>query len=256
MTTENAIVRWDEELARYAQQQASIERPAVGKISFRSGQMTYQNQPIPGNKLECIIISSAHEHALYANVVENRAFDPSKPESPICYALSATGENMVPHPQAAKKAAAECASCPYFAWGSAGPGKKGKACKEVRRMLVLPRSAVIGPDGKFGDPLQVRKSEAAVCSIPTTSVKNWANYTAQLSGQFRRPAWAMLTEISVVPDARTQFQVKFAPVAEIPTEFMQTIIERVTQSEAIVMAPYAIQSTAPPPAQPLQQRKY
>jgi hypothetical protein len=254
----NQVVRWDEELAKHATKQASVERPAVGKISFRAGHMSYQNQPIQGNRLECIIIGAAHEHALYSNIIENRAFDPMKPESPTCFSLSLDGEAMVPHPQALRKIPStgaqiqtgpDCTTCPYNAWGSDPKGGRGKACKEVRRMVILPKAAIMG------EPIGVRKSEAAVMSIPVTSVKNWANYTSLLAGQFRRPAWAMVTEVSVGPHARNQFEVKFAPVIEIGNEWLGELIERAKQAEQLLMTPYAPPQAQATP-QPMSGRKY
>lgn len=249
MTTENLPVRWDEELAKYATQQASLERPAVGRIAFRGGVMTYQNQPIPGNKLDVVIVASAKEHALYQNVLDNRPFDPNKPENPICYALSLSGEDMVPHPQSKHKKAASCAECPFNAWGSAPNGSRGKACKESRRLVMVPRSAV------SGSPDALKKAESATASVPVTSVKNWANYLAQLSTEYRRPSWAMVTEMAIIPNAKTVFEVKFSPSALVDASYFQDLLARVKTSEPIVMTPYPQESNAAP-AQPLQGRKY
>lgn len=248
--TDNLPTKWDEELAKFARAQAALERPAVGRIGFKAGIMTYQGTPIPGNKLNVVIVASAKEHALYQNILDQRPFDPLKPEAPICYALSLSGENMVPHPQAVKPQAPSCAECPWNAWASDPKGGKGKACKESRRLLVLPSNAAAGPIEN------VKKSEAAGCSVPVTSVKNWANYTAQLSGEYGRPTWAMVTEISVHPHARTVFEVKFAATARVDDQYLSELMQRSKASEAQVMTPYAEASAAAPPAQPQANRRY
>jgi len=249
--TDNLPIKWEEELAKHATKAAAQERPAVGRLAFRGGIMTYQNQAIPGNKLNVVIISSAKEHALYQNVLEQRQFDPNKPESPICYALSLSGEDMVPHAQARQRQAVSCAECKWNAWGSAPNGGKGKACKESRRLIMLPVSAVM----QNAPPDSVKKAEAATCSIPVTSVKNWANYTAQLAGEFRRPPWAMVTEVSLHPHARNQLEVKFAPVAQVSEQFLSDLMQRRDTADAVILTPYAQESNAPA-AQPMQNRKY
>lgn len=258
MANENLPTRWDEELAKHAQKIAQQERPAVGRLAFRGGVMTYQGQPVPGNKLNCIIVGSAKEHALYENVLQNRPFDPNKPENPTCYALSLTGEDMVPHAQAKQKMAPNCADCKYNAWGSHPGGGKGKACKESRRLIILPQSAVfIMKDGQatLAPEGSIKKAEAAVASIPSTSLKNWANYTAQCATEFRRPPWAMLTEIAIYPHARTVFEVKFTALTTIPESFLGELLQRTQTAEAIIMTPYSQDSNAPP-QQPMKNRKY
>lgn len=252
--TENLPARWDEELAKYATAAAALERPAVGRLGFRAGVMTYQNQVIPGNKLNVVIVASAKEHALYRNVLEQRAFDPSNPESPICFALSLTGEEMVPHPQAPQKMSETCATCRYNAWGSAPNGGRGKACKESRRMVLLPQTAVVS-NGAPSPAGSVKKAEAASASIPVTSVKNWANYTAQLAGEFRRPPWAMITEISAHPHPKTVFEIKFSPVGLVSETHFGDLMQRIETSNQIVLTPYS-QETKAVPAQPQANRKY
>jgi hypothetical protein len=251
----NLPTKWDEELAKHATKQAALERPAVGRLAFRGGVMTYQNQPIPGNKLNLVIVSTAKEHALYANVLENRSFDANKPENPVCYALALDGQDMIPHPQAKTRMAANCLECKYNQWGSAPNGGRGKACKESRRMVVLPQSSVLSGPNVPAAAGSVKKAEAATCSIPVTSVKNWANYTAQLAGEYRRPSWAMVTEMSEHPHAKTVFEIKFSPVALVDDSHLGDLMARVETANGIVMTPYSQETNAPAP-QPMQNRKY
>lgn len=260
--SENQLVKWDEELAKYAQKAAAMERPAVGRIAFRGGTMTYQGQPIPGNKLPVIILARAKEHALFKNVLENRQFNPSQVESPICFALSLNDEDeMIPHADAVQKMSPGCTNCQYNAWGSNPNGGRGKACKESRRLVVLPQSAVLVPPAP-GMQLQsapvgsVKKAEAATCSIPATSIKNWANYTAQLLGEYRRPSWAMVTEMSLHPHPKNQFEIKFAPLFEVPMEHIPELHQRVQTAESIVMTPYSPPQANAQPQQPMQNRRY
>ena len=55
----------------------------------------------------------------------------------------------------------------------------------------------------------VAEAEVAMMSIPVTSVKNWSNYVNKVGASYRRPPWAVVTTIKVVPDQKTQFKVTF-----------------------------------------------
>lgn len=237
-------VKWEEVLARQAKALAAQERPAVGKLAFRSGTMTYQGNVIPGNALNCIILLSVFEHALYQNVLDNKPFNPQNTEPPICFALampSPDGEKpeMIPHAAAPAKKNPICSTCQYFAWGSDPKGGRGKACKEVRRMLLLGESAVWDAQSqRFADPEGARKAEAATVSVPVTSVKNWANYAALVSGQHSMPPWAFITRLSCVPDPKTQFQIKFDIVRPIDASHYPALFERVQAAGSTLMTPY------------------
>lgn len=237
-------VQWEEELARQARALAAQERPSVGKLSFRGGIMAYQGNAVQGNALNCIILASAFEHALYDNVLKQRAFNPQDPEPPVCFALanpSPTGEkpDMIPHPASPMKAHTHCSACSYFAWGSDPKGGRGKACKEVRRMLLIGESAVWDSQNqRFLPPDGVRKAEAATVNVPVTSVKNWANYAALVAGQYSMPPWAFVTRLSCVPDAKTQFQIKFEVLRPIDKSFYPELYERVKLATQILMTPY------------------
>lgn len=221
----NELVAWNEELAKDAKELASRERPALSQISTRAGMLTYQNQPIPGNKLPCVVIASAFENRFY-----DKKFDPNKREAPKCFALSIEGKDMVPHPDVVSKESETCAACPQYQWGSAGNGSKGKACKAVRRLALVPASAC--KDGT------VDAAEMALISIPTMSGKNWANYTSTCAAQYSRPPWAMYTEISAVPDPRSQFQIKFTALGPVEEVVLGSLKRRVESAEQILLTPY------------------
>lgn len=221
----NDVVRWEDRLAESAKQVAALERPSLSQISTRAGQLVYQGVPIPGNKLPCIVIASAFENRFY-----DKKFDPNKREAPKCFSLSLTGENMVPDESVPEKQAATCAECPMFKWGSDPNGGKGKACKQVRRLALIPAQAAM--DGS------VKTAEIALISIPVTSAKNWANYTSFCAAEHSRPPWALITEISTMPDAKSQFQIKFGTKGLVGDEFLGDIEKRMESVQQILLTPY------------------
>lgn len=235
MTTEDSAntlpVRWDEELAKAATQIAATERPKLSRISLRAGIMQYQGIAIPGNKLDCVIMGSAFEHRWY-----EKEFDSNNPANPACFALSLTGEGMVPHEEAKDQKATTCDECEYFKWGSDRKGGRGKDCKAGRRFTLLPADAI-----KQGG---VKKAEMATLTLPVTSVRNWANYVNRIASEYRRPPWAMLTSISVVPNVKTQFEVKFEAIGIVEdAQSLADLMARMEMSNTVLLTPYEATET-------------
>lgn len=224
MATE--IVNWEEQLKTEARDVAALERPKIGKISLRAGQMNYEGTPVPGNTITVIVLAHAVEHAYYT-----RAFDPNNLVNPDCFALSVTGQNMVPHPLAASLQAETCATCPQFEWGSDPKGGRGKACKEGRRLVVMAAREDMTAE-------YVASTELGFMKVPVTSIKNWANYVNIVSSLYQRPPWAVATKISVVPDARTQFKVNFEPAGVIDAAVLSALASRKEAAQAIALQPW------------------
>lgn len=226
MSEGKEVARWDEQLAKFAKAAASVERPQVSRVSLRGGVMTLMDQKIPNNEMSCIILSSMMEQAFYPN-----RFDPNKPDAPDCFAFSETGEDMVPHEKAFKKQHETCSGCPRNEWGSDAnsPSGKGKACKQKRKLLLMPADALKGT---------IRTCELAVLDIPVTSVKNWSNYVNALAATEGRPPWAVVTNIKLESDPKTQIKVTFKPAFPIGDEHLQELLDRANTTKEILAIPY------------------
>lgn len=190
---------YDEELAKFAQAGAAIEAPTSNFISTRGGRLSYQGNEIPGNKMNVIIVASMMENHYYTD-----RFDPDNLTSPKCFAFSEDGTDMAPHELSAEKQSETCATCPHNVFGSADVGR-GKACKNIRKL------GIITEDGLD----DVSAAELAVLKIPVTSVKEWGAYVNSLNANFSLPPFAVVTEVSVVPDPKFQFRIKFKLVGKI-----------------------------------------
>jgi hypothetical protein len=201
----NEIATYDEELAKYAQAATAQERPKAGSISLKNGQITYGGQPVPNNKLACVVLASAWENAYYS-----KPYDPMNIVTPDCYALGrAEGDEeivMVPAANAKNRQGSAdglCKGCPKMEWKSdPTPGRKGKACKEKRRLVVIPVSALNSEE-------ELGNAEVALITIPVMSVANWAAYVSKVGTSLKRPPWGVITEITTQPDPRSQFRVLF-----------------------------------------------
>lgn len=240
-------IRWEDELARDAKEIAARERPSVSQIGLRAGVMMYRGVQIPGNKLKCIVISQGIERRY-----DTKPFDPGNITPPDCFALSITGEDMGPDPAVVVHAEARvCANCIKNTWqpNPKKPGKNHKPCKERRRLALLPADAI---------QTGIKSAELALLAIPVTSVKHWGGYVNQVAMEFKRPPWAMITEISVTPHPQSQFEVKFAPVQPLEEHFLGDLHSRIESAEQIILTPYdssGLMVAGDDPSEPRQEKQ-
>jgi hypothetical protein len=237
---------WETALAASAKDDTAKEVPAVQAFSLRAGVLSYNGQPMPENKMNVIIMAASFENALFIS-----KFDPSNIISPLCFALSESGDDMAPHENSYKPQGGEehvCLGCEFGEWGSDknSPSGRGKACKEVRRLALIPADALTD---------DISKAQVAMLRVPVTSVANWAQYVHMLAATAKRPTWSVVTEIKVIPDPKKQFQVLFNPVDAINDGAMLEALQaRRAGAMQAVLNPYGMMTeeqykvaTEPPP---------
>lgn len=210
MSTE--ILNYEELLSSMAKEATAAERPSTSSLSFRSGILALNKTPVPGNKLDVIVLGSRHANALYT-----AAYDPDNIASPDCYAYGEDEASMTPHPSVLEPKSDKCSTCPMNAWGSDPKGGKGKACKNSRVLAVIPADT---------KPDSVMDAEVAIAKLPVTSGQNWGNYVNKIGTLFNRPPLGMITQIGVVPDLKTQLKVTFMNVAPVDVGMIKPLIDR------------------------------
>jgi len=147
-------------------------------------------------------------------------YDPTKVTGPDCFAISATATGMAPSSASPQAQHSTCEGCPKNEWGSAPNGGKGKACRETRRLLLIPADSIGSADA-------VKTAEVAALRPPVTSLKNYATYAQTLAATLKRPPLGVISEVAVVPDPKTQFKVVFNMVKAIEdTAVIGALIER------------------------------
>ena len=218
------------QLAADAKASSALERPAVGSISFRAGMVSYQGEPVKGNVLRGVIVGAAFVNAYYEN-----KWDPDNIVNPNCFALSPDGENMVPHANVQSPISGNCTTCAFNQWNSDlkdGKPAKGKRCKEARRLVFLPESALESVE-------DVQAAELAMCRLPVTSVKAWGGFVNTLAATLNLPYYAVVCEITTKPDLKTQFKVVMTPVAQIQDgSILRAIIKKREEAQRIAMLPF------------------
>jgi hypothetical protein len=218
------------ELAQDAKETASTERPAIGRIGLKAGIITYEGEPVKGNKLRVVVLAKSYLNVFYAG-----AFDENNPSAPACFALcdnEADLDYMKPHPEVAKPVHETCDGCPNMKWKSAGNGRKGKACKETRRLVLMPEGALESPE-------DVQTAELASMRLPLTSVSVWGTFVNALDATVKLPHYAVVCELGTEPDLKTQFKLTMTPVARIASpEVLRAVMAKREEARRIAMLPF------------------
>lgn len=238
---QGAIVKWDADFAAEAEAAAQAEANTGGGkfISVRGGVLTWNGAAIPGNKMAVIVLDAIFENAFYEG-----EFDPDSPTSPTCFAFGRVEKELSPHEivvEAGSQQNEQCAGCEKNEFGSADKGK-GKACKNTRRLALIP-AGQFDAKGKFkliDDPDYYLKGEHAFIKLPVTSVAGWAKYVKQLKDAVGRPPYAMITQISVQPDPKSQFKLVFEAMQNVNDKIGPAVVTRRKEMGSLLMQPYQL----------------
>lgn len=231
-----ALAPFQERLAQYAKKTVATVAAVSGGtfVSLKGGILSVAGNAVPGNTLEVVVLGHVLENHYYTV-----AFDPDSPASPVCFAFGETAEDMKPHDASEEKQCDNCAACPKNQFGTAEKGK-GKACGNIVRMALLTRADV---------EKDVSLAQPAFMKIPVTSVKEWAIYCKGLESSLGLPPFAVVTKLSVVPDAKSQFKVKFDTVATIDdAESIEALINRHESIQGELTTPYSRNAEEEAPA--------
>lgn len=222
----NLPVNWQEQMKADAQKgKKQAEHIGVGQfMSTRGGVLQFMGTPVPGNKMNAVILASCLENAFYPG-----EFDPDNPTPPACYAFGDDDESLKPHDAVKKPEADACADCEKNKFGSAETGR-GKACKNGVRMGLM-----------HADELKkdIDGAQIAFLKIPPTSLPSWKAYQDQLDQLGgNTPCYGVVTEISIQPDPKAQFKVLFNVVRKIDNKVMPGVFQKAKKTEGNLVQPY------------------
>lgn len=221
------VIPWKERMAALAKRTEDAEKPTGNFITFRAGQMLFNDAPVPGNKLTGVCIDYIFENAYFPD-----KFNPAKPASPICYAFGRKDSELKPHAECEEPQNTECDGCIRNAWGSDPDGGRGKACKNTRRLAILHQDSLHSEK-------EILEAAVAFCKIPVTSVRNWSTFANQCSTVLKVPPLAVITEISVVPHPKNQFEVLFKGSGVITDdEILAALVAKQELVAKNIMVPY------------------
>lgn len=193
---QQALAVYDEELAALAKS-ATAAVSTLGSsgnyISTKSGVFSYQGAAL-ASPFRAIVLAFLIENAHRVG-----KYDPDNPQQPDCFAFGEDARTMAPHPESSHPYSDACATCEFHQFGSAETGK-GMACQVGRqRLALLAEDAMDNIEG----------AAIAVLNLPYFSSKEWSGYVKQVSKALDRPPMGVFTEISIKPDAKSQFLIQF-----------------------------------------------
>lgn len=234
---ETLPAKWDEELAKYAQQAAELEKGSGGNFfGLKGGILAYDGAPIPGNKM-CVIVLDG----ILENVYFSEAYDADHPAGPKCYAFGRDEQAMAPHQSVVERGDAQhqkCNGCQQNVFGTAEQGK-GKACRNTRRVAMIPAGTYEKDTLMlFTKPEQFTSSPIAFMKLPVTSVKDYSAFVKQLAVVLKKPPFAVFAIVQVLPDPKTQFKVAFQAHQEAPSALIPTLLARHEEATKSIDFPY------------------
>jgi len=249
-----ALVPWDEKFAAYAKQSTEQVKD-VGvygsSISFGHNSITVDGVEIKG-PIECVILGSTPHNRWYDGV-----YDAKNKVPPDCYAFAApnpdepgttvagTDPSVKPYFTVVNKQSPQCngtddsAPCPKNIMGTATVGK-GKACSNTIRLGLL-----VAADLEDSDT--TKAAELRLAHVSPTNTRYFAEYVKMLGdadGDYRRPPWAVITEITSHDDKKTQIRLEFKYVDSITDN--DTLVElekRFLKIQSVLQTPYSATAT-------------
>lgn len=210
------------QLAAIAAEQSQDEKSSTNNISIKGKRFSIAGEKI-GTQMDAVVVASAYENVYY-----DSPYDPDNIESPACFAVQQlTEDGMKPHPKAPRPQANSCAECPFNQWGSAKVGK-GKACKNNRRLLLMP----------YNDATGVQVDQIATLKIPPMSIKSWSNYVKVLASRFKIPYFAAATTFTIDDDYDYPvLNMKLNTLID-DSSILQELIDRQEEFSSIILEPY------------------
>lgn len=176
-----ALVNYEEQLRQELGGLAKqLEPPSSNKISTKGKLFTLpggRNSPGP---MFAIILDW-----VAVNMVYKGGYNPNVRQPPLCWAIGKNLDELKPSDAVKEPQGTDCASCPKNAWGS-GQGGKGKACKNQRRLLIVPA------DFKAGD-------EPMSLYVSPTGLKSFNAYVKKLASEQGKLPVQVITTISFDP---------------------------------------------------------
>jgi len=234
------VINWQERLEKEANIAAEQEKN-IGSgafFSLKGGILSWNGEALLENKMAVVICDSVLENVFY-----EEEYDPDEPAPPTCYAFGRDEDTIAPFEKVVKDGNAQadqCDGCQFNEWGSADKGR-GKACRNGRRLALISAGQFDKKTGEFELESNKALQTAALgfMKLSPTNIKAYATYVKQLSSIAKRPPWAMVTEISVVPDPKNQFRVIFEALQDVPDELLETVSARHDEAKASIEFPYA-----------------
>jgi len=182
MTTQNALINYDEEFARIAEEtRSALTSNTSNFISTKGKLFTFGDGRSPNN-FDCIVIDYIRVNNLMP------PFNASKQNRPKCWAIGRADHLLTPSDNSPQKQADACSTCASNKFGSATNGGKGKACSNTYRLAVVPPDAT-------------KDSDIWLLKVSPTSLARWTHYVKLTDANFGAGGFCrVITNMSFDPN--------------------------------------------------------
>lgn len=197
-----------------------------------------------GQPLYVTILATDPETGLAKNYYGGQSYQEGVDQIPICY----SSDGVTPDAGCEQPQASHCASCPHNQFGTArnqdGSMGKGKACRDFKRVYVLPY------DSPTGEPYELR--------VPPTSFKPMQVYGKNLSQVGAEPFEA-ITALNFTADTSPVLTFTFysfhdAQVSEAIRQRLESgVMDTIRPSKLKMPAEVTETQALPGPQQPVPQ---
>jgi hypothetical protein len=158
-----------------------VSAPSSNKISTKGKLFTLPDGKSSTGPLNVVILDFVAVNSFYEGV-----YNPQNKSPPTCSAVSKDLDTMVPSASAPKPQGLNCNDCSKNAWGS-GNGGRGKACKNTRRLIVVP-------------PDFTKDTVPMTLYVSPTGLKGWDAYIRRLVIEYTARPIDVTTTISFDPN--------------------------------------------------------
>lgn len=178
-----------ESLRKQAEEMNSRTAPAGGnKILVGNDKMFKLPDGSKVPELQAVIVDFTTVHSFY-----ERPYDPKNIVAPGCFAVGSNPKDMSPLAESPNRQADNCQDCPMNEFGSAGDGK---ACKNGRRLALLPLNDA-------GDDVDA-EADMLILDVSPTAIKGFDAYVQSLARLHQMPPVGFITTISCDPNSSWQ----------------------------------------------------
>ncbi len=155
-----------------------VDPPSGYMISTKGKTFTLPNGSADPGPLTCVILDW-----VTANTYFEGLYNPQNIQPPSCFAIGRLVADVAPSKNSPKiQSDTNCHECDQNVWGSDPQGGKGKACKNTRRVLVVPITAT-------------EKTAPWILSVSPTGLKHFDKYVNTLADVGTHPI-EVTTDIS------------------------------------------------------------
>lgn len=134
-------------------------------------------------ELQAVIVDFVTVHSFY-----EKPFDSKNIVPPGCFAVGGNPKAMTPVKESPNRQSEDCQICPMNEFGSQG---EGKACKNGRRLALLPLN-------EAGDDVD-HEADILILDVSPTAIRGFDGYVQGVARSFQAPPVGVITTVTMDP---------------------------------------------------------